>query len=57
MSASIFPTLCNTLYSKNSKYTICNIDIRGALFFCMRLCKEMMKKTLRDRKCEIMEKN
>ena len=37
----IFPKLCNTLYSKNPKYTIYVIsDV--SLF--MRSCKEMIKK-------------
>ena len=39
----IFPTLSNTLYCKNSKYTIWNIETRGATSFCMRLCKQMVK--------------
>ena len=29
----IFLALCNTLYSKNSNYKICHMDIRGAVSF------------------------
>ena len=40
----IFPTLYNTLNSKNSKYAIYNIHYRRDVSLCMRLCKEIIKK-------------
>ena len=33
----IFPTLCNPLHSKNSKYAISDIDYRHDISCCMRV--------------------
>ena len=44
----IFPTLCNTLHSKDSKHTICDIDYKRCVSLCMRVSKEIVrKKTMR----------
>ena len=52
----IFPTLCNTLFSKNSKYRIYNIDNRGDIYLCIRMFKEMIKNDEKNRTCEITKK-
>ena len=36
---------------------MCNIDIIDAAFFCMRLCKQMIKKEKKDKNCEIKRSN
>ena len=38
---------CNRLHSKNSKYTIYNIDIRVDVL-CMRLCKQIINKMINE---------
>ena len=39
-----FPTLCSTLSSKNSKYTIYNKYNSDDVSLCTRICEEMIKK-------------
>ena len=39
---------CNALHSKNSKYTIYKLDIRVDVSLCMRLCKQIIKKTTEE---------
>ena len=40
----IFLTICNILHRKNSKYMIYNINYRCNVSFCMRVCKNIIKK-------------
>ena len=44
------PALCNTLYSKNAKYTIYNIDIRYDFSLWTRLYRQMIKKRWKRQK-------
>ena len=46
----ILPTLCDTLHSKNSKYTVYNIDYRLDVSLCIRVWKQIIK-------IQIMKKN
>ena len=45
----MFPTLCNTLHSKNSKYTICDIDYKRDVSMCMEIWKQIIKKMMREK--------
>ena len=49
----LFPTLCNALHSKKSKYLIYSIVTIGDVSFCMRLCRQIIKKM---RETEIVNK-
>ena len=50
----IFPTLSNTLHSKNSKYTVFDIDYRRDVHESLKRDK---KRENERKKCQIMKEN